>query len=133
MELLIYFRVCHGTPINKNLKTRIVRKSNISLLDIPTNKQLLQKLKSKKFNDSVVLAFLERICYIQNFAKRTRISNVCRDGSRGGGDRLHKTYKSNFSRHDFYNSENNIRDINPFCRPLFCNSSVVKYTSLVLQ
>ena len=51
----------------------------------------------------------------------------------GGGDRLHKTYKSNFSHHDFYNSENNIRDINPFCRPLFCNSSVVKYTSLVLQ
>jgi len=31
-----------------------------------------------KFNDSVVLAFLERICYIQNLAKRTRISNMCR-------------------------------------------------------
>ena len=33
----------------------------------------------------------------------------------------------------FYNSENNIRDISPFCRPLFCHSSVVKYTSSLLQ
>jgi len=32
-----------------------------------------------------------------------------------------------------YNSENNIRDIRPFCRPLFCHSSVVKYTSSLLQ
>ena len=24
-----------------------------------------------------------------------------------------------------YNSENNIRDIRPFCRPLFCHSSVM--------
>jgi len=29
----------------------------VSLLDTSTNKQLLQKLKSKKFNDWVVLAF----------------------------------------------------------------------------
>jgi len=28
-----------------------------------------------------------------------------------------------------YNSENGIRDIRPFCRPLFCHSNVVKYTS----
>jgi len=28
----------------------------------------------------------------------------------------------------FYNSENSIRDIRSFCRPLFCHSSVVKYT-----
>jgi len=27
-----------------------------------------------------------------------------------------------------YNSENIIRDIRPFYRPLFCHSSVVKYT-----
>jgi len=33
----------------------------------------------------------------------------------------------------FYNSENNIRDISPFCRLLFCHSSVVKYTSSLLQ
>jgi len=33
----------------------------------------------------------------------------------------------------FYNSENSIRDIRPFCCPLFCNSSVVKYTSYFLQ
>jgi len=32
-----------------------------------------------------------------------------------------------------YNSENSIRDIRPFCRPLFCHSSVVKYTSSLLQ
>ena len=33
----------------------------------------------------------------------------------------------------FYNTENNIRDISPFCSPLFCHSSVVKYTSYLLQ
>jgi len=31
----------------------------MSLSDTSTNEQLLQKLKSKKFNDSIVLAFLE--------------------------------------------------------------------------
>jgi len=38
------------------------------VLNTSENKQLLQKLKSKKFKDSVVLAFLECICYsyIQN-------------------------------------------------------------------
>jgi len=32
-----------------------------------------------------------------------------------------------------YNSENNIRDVRPFCRPLFCQSSFVKYSSSLLQ
>jgi len=32
-----------------------------------------------------------------------------------------------------YKSENNIRDIKPFCRPLFCHSSGVEYTSSLLQ
>jgi len=32
-----------------------------------------------------------------------------------------------------YNSENTIRDARPFCRPLFWQSIVVKYTSSVLQ
>jgi len=32
-----------------------------------------------------------------------------------------------------HNSENSIRDIRPFCRQLFCHSSVVKYTSSLLQ
>jgi len=32
-----------------------------------------------------------------------------------------------------YKSENSIRDIKPFCRPLFCHSHVVKYTSSFLQ
>ena len=46
----------------------------MSLLDTSTNEQLLQKLKSKKFNNSVVLAFMEFICYIfGHLAKRTRI------------------------------------------------------------
>jgi len=33
----------------------------------------------------------------------------------------------------YYNSETNIRDISPFCRLLFCQSSVVKYTSSLLS
>jgi len=32
-----------------------------------------------------------------------------------------------------YNSENSIRDIRLFCRPLFCHSSFVKFTSSLLQ
>jgi len=54
-------------PLTKILKTRITcKKINILLLDTSTNIQLLQKLKSKKFNDLVVLAFLEGRCYIQS-------------------------------------------------------------------
>jgi len=33
----------------------------------------------------------------------------------------------------FYNSESSIRDIRPFCRPLFCYSSVEKLSSSLLQ
>jgi len=44
-----------------------------------------------------------------------------------------KTYKSNFFTMMFYNSENSICDIRPVCRPLFCHSKVVKYTSSALQ
>ena len=33
----------------------------------------------------------------------------------------------------FYNAEKSIRDIRPFCCPSFCNSSVMKYTSSLLQ
>jgi len=51
----------------------------MSLLDTWTNKQLLQILKGKKFNDSVVLAFLECTCYIQNFIIRQKepVSHMC--------------------------------------------------------
>jgi len=49
-------------PLTKIKKRELlVRKSNIPLLDTSTIKQLLQKLKSKKFNESVVLACLECI------------------------------------------------------------------------
>jgi len=43
-----------------------------------------------------------------------------------------KTYESIFIHPNFYNSENNIRDISPFCHLLFCHSSVVKCTSSLL-
>jgi len=48
----------------------------LGFLDNTTNKQLLQKLKSRKFNDSVVFAYLECICYLQKLEKRTR-SQIC--------------------------------------------------------
>ena len=59
-EPLKHFHVCHGIPINKKLKKHElhVKKANVLLLDTSTNKQLVQKLKSKKFNDWVVLEFL---------------------------------------------------------------------------
>ena len=57
-----------------------------------------------------------------------------RGWSRGGdwGDFPPKTYESNFFTVILNNSENIIRDIRPFCRPLFCHCSVVKYTSSLL-
>jgi len=60
----------------------------------------------------------------------------CRGGPRGG--RLGrspppKTYRSNFFTIILYNSENNIRDITPFFRSLFCHRIVVKYASSLLQ
>jgi len=61
---LIYFGVRHGAPLTKFKRHELlVRKSSISLFDTSTNKQLLQR---KKFNDSLVLAFLNFSCYIQN-------------------------------------------------------------------
>jgi len=51
----------------------LVRKSSISLLDnYSINEQLLQNLKSKKFNDSLVLAFEKFSCYIQNLVIRQK-------------------------------------------------------------
>jgi len=45
-----------------------------------------------------------------------------------------KTYGSNFLfTMILYNSENSIRDIRPFCHPLFSHSNFVKYTSSLLQ
>ena len=57
----------------------LVRKSSISLLDNSTNEQVLQNLKSKKFDDSLVLAFLEFRCYIQNLVLRKKepVSEIC--------------------------------------------------------
>ena len=54
----------------------------------------------------------------------------CRSGSRG--DDL-KSTKVTFFTMILYNSDNSIRDIRSFWRPLFCHSSIVKYTSCLLQ
>jgi len=53
-------------------------------------------------------------------------------GSRGGIG-PHKTYENMFIQRDFFNSENNIRDISLCCRPLFRDSNAVKYSSSLLQ
>jgi len=77
-EPLIYFPVYHGTP--KIEKTRIAcNKTNMSLLDTSTYKQLLQKLKIKECNDSVFLAFMKFIGYIQNLVIRQKelVSEIC--------------------------------------------------------
>jgi len=43
-----------------------------------------------------------------------------------------KTHEINFFTIISYSSENNIRDIRPFFRPLCCHRSVMKYTSSLL-
>jgi len=57
----------------------LVKKTKMSLLATSTNKQLLQKLKIKECNDSVVLAFMKFICYTPNLAIRQKeaVSEIC--------------------------------------------------------
>jgi len=66
-------------PSTKIEETRITcKKIKISLLDNSTNKKLLEKLKSKKFNYSV-LAFLECRYYVQNLViwqKESPVSQI---------------------------------------------------------
>jgi len=54
-------------------------------------------------------------------------------GAIGAIASLLKPTKVTFFTMIFYNSENSIRDMKHFCRPLFCHSSVLKYTSSLLQ
>jgi len=67
-------------PFNKNKKMELlVKKSNISLLDASKNKRLLQMLKSKKFNDLVILEFWNVATMHSEFdhlEKRIQISNI---------------------------------------------------------
>jgi len=51
-----------------------------------------------------------------------------RVGSRGAIAPLKPTKVTLFTM-ILFNSENSTRDTRPFCRPLFCHSSVVKYLS----
>jgi len=84
-------------PLTKLEKVRITcRKIKYFVIRHFNKKQFLQKLKSKKFNDSVVLAFLEYSGYIQSLVSRQKESlfQICVNPSgvakwgRGGGPPL---------------------------------------------
>ena len=89
------------------------------------------------------LSFFWKIGFVFVWLLLRRAVEVClkrmcsnRGGSRGGAIGAIvplKTYESYFIHHDFYNSKNIIHDIRPFCRPLLCHSSIVKYASSLLQ
>jgi len=49
------------------------------------------------------------------------------------GDHPPKTYESNFFHYDFVHFGKQHLRLRPVCHPLFCHSSVVKYTSSLLQ
>jgi len=62
----------------------------------------------------------------------------CEQGWIQGGDRPNrppplKPMKVTLLTMILYNSEKSIRDIKPFCRPLFCHNHVVKYTTVHLS
>jgi len=71
--------------------------------------------------------------YSWSVVERVLLLSV-RSGSKGGGAiaPLKPTEATSFTI-ILYNSENSTRDIRPFCLPSFCHSSVVKYTSSLLQ
>jgi len=67
-------------PVNKSLKnTNCLKENQIFRYKTLQQTKLLQKLKIKKFNDSVVLAFLECSYYIQNLVIRHKepVSQIC--------------------------------------------------------
>ena len=77
MEHLIYFRVCHGTPINKNLKTGIIcKKIKYFFWDTSTNKQLLQKLKIKKLMTRLFLYFWNVFATFK-ISQKEPVSQMC--------------------------------------------------------
>ena len=51
----------------------------------------------------------------------------------GGTIASPKTYELALFTMIVYNSENSIHNTRPFCHPLICHRSVVKYTSSLLQ
>jgi len=67
---------------------------------------------------------------IQHFVHST---NTGADPGGGGAIAPSKTYKVTLFTMILYNLDNSIRDIRPFCHPLFCHGSVVKYSSSLLQ
>jgi len=73
--------------------------------------------------------YIKRKLYLQSFSC-TLVPERCRSGCRGelGQSSPVKSTKVSIFTMILYNSENSIRDIRRFCRPLFCHSSVVKYT-----
>jgi len=76
--------------------------------------------------------FLFEVVKTYHLRKSSDIKTVtmhCVAGSDPGGDRPPKTHQSKFIHHNFVQFGKRIRDIRPFCRPLLCHSSVVKYTS----
>jgi len=74
---------CHGTAITKiDKKHKLLvtcKKIKYFIIGLSTNKKLFQMLKSKKFNDPIVLTFLECSCCIQNLVIRHKetISQIC--------------------------------------------------------
>jgi len=77
MEHLIYFRVCHGTLINKNLKTGITcKKLKYFFWDTLTNKQLLQKSKIKKLMTRFFLHFWNVFATFK-LSQKQPVSQMC--------------------------------------------------------
>jgi len=61
---------------------------------------------------------------------------VCRGGSWGfdwGAITPLRPTKVTLFTMMFYNSDNSTRNLRPFCRVLFCHSSVAKYTFITLN
>jgi len=72
----------------------------------------------------------------RSFAGNHCLRSLSRADPGGGewGDRAPlNTTKVTFFTMILHNLESTIRDVRPFCRPLFCHSSVMKYASSLLQ
>ena len=99
-----------------------------------SNKKIISEINVRKLFVVTTLAFtcwgaevdvLNSLCHISQ--------GQIWEGRLGWSPSFLNLAKVTFFTMILYNSENSIRNIRSLCRPLFCHSSVVKYTAFLLQ
>jgi len=114
------------------------RKHDLTWLDLVKKTFIIDKQKPTTTykNSSCSKILCKELALSKNKLSKFHFFTICRkiQGRIQGGQSPHrKPKKVTLFTMILHNSENNICDIRPFCRPLLCHSSVVKYCILHLS